>query len=87
MPEKKLAEIIARFFEEMTEDVLEERVVQYIIRELKKGRRLNTILRDPYVTNRIPEERISKILANKELIEALEQEIQKTFEQDLNIFE
>jgi len=87
MPEKSLAEIMARFFEEMTEDVLEERVVQYIIRELKKGRRLNTILRDPYVTNRIPEERVSRILANKELIEALEQEIQKTFEQDLNIFE
>ena len=87
MPERKLAEIIARFFEEMSENVLEERVVQYIIRELKNRRKLSSILKDPYITNRIPEEKISKILANKEIIEALEQEIQKTFEQEFNIFE
>lgn len=87
MPEKKLAEIISRFFEEMVEDVLEERVVQYIIRELKNGRKLQEILKDPYVTNRIPEEKVADVLANKELIETLEAEIQKTFEKDLNIFD
>lgn len=86
MPEKTLREIIAKFFEEMTIDVLEERVIQYIIRELKKGRRLNSVLRDPYVTNRIPEEHIANILANKDLIETLESEIQRTFEKDLDIF-
>lgn len=78
---------MARFFEELSEDVLEERVVQYIIRELKNGRRLKSILKDPYVTNRIPEEHISEILANSELIETLENEIQKAFEKDLNIFD
>lgn len=87
MAEKKLSEIIAKFFEEMAMDVLEERVIQYIIRELKNGRKLQEILRDPYVTNRIPEERITDVLANKELIETLEKEIQKTFEKDLNIFD
>lgn len=87
MPESKLREMIAKFFEEMSVDVLEERVVQYIIRELKNGRKLNSILKDPYITNRIPEDRIADILAHKELIEALENEIQKTFEQELKFFE
>jgi hypothetical protein len=87
MPESRLKEMIARFFEEMSIDVLEERVVQYIIRELKNGRKLKSILEDPYITNRIPEDRMADILANKELIEALETEIQKTFEQDLKFFE
>lgn len=87
VPESRLKEIITKIFEEMAVDVLEERVVQYIIRELKNGRRLKSILKDPYVTNRIPEDRIADVLANKELIETLENEIQKTFEQDLNFFE
>jgi hypothetical protein len=87
MPESRLKEMIARFFEEMSIDVLEERVVQYIIRELKNGRKLKSILEDPYITNRIPEDRMADILANKELIETLETEIQKTFEQDLKFFE
>ncbi|MCX7831753.1 MAG: hypothetical protein N2440_02505 [Actinobacteria bacterium] len=87
MAEKRLSEIIMKFFEEMAVDVLEERVVQYIIRELKNGRKLQEILKDPYVTNRIPEERITDLLANKELIETLEKEIQKTFEKDLNVFD
>lgn len=87
MPGKTFREIMARFFEDLSEDVLEERVVQYIIRELKNGRRLKSILQDPYVTNRIPQEHISDILANSELIETLENEIQKAFEKDLNFFD
>lgn len=87
MPESTLRELIARFFDEMSIDVLEERVVQYIVRELKNGRRLNSILKDPYVTNRIPEERIADVLANRELIDTLESEIQRVFERDLNIFD
>lgn len=86
MSEKSLREIITKFFEEMTIDIMEERVVQYIIRELKNGRRLNSILKDPYVTNRIPEKHIADILANKELIETLEMEIHQTFQKDLDIF-
>lgn len=87
MPEKNLREIIRNFFEEMSIDVLEERVIQYIIRELKQGRRLKSILNDPYVTNRILEEHVSNLLSNKELIETLENEIQQTFEKDFNLFE
>lgn len=87
MPERKLAELIARFFEEMAEDLLRERVIQYIIRELRNGRKLQDILKDPYVTNRIPEERLSEVLSNSELIDTLEKEIRKTFEEDLNIFD
>lgn len=87
MPERKLAELIARFFEEMAEDLLKERVIQYIIRELRNGRKLQDILKDPYVTNRIPEERLSEVLSNSELIDTLEKEIRKTFEEDLNIFD
>lgn len=81
MPESKLREIITRFFEELGEDVLEERVVQYIVRELKNGRHLKEILEDPYVTNRLSEEKVAKILSNPEIIDTLQQQIEKTFEE------
>lgn len=86
MSEKTLRQVISKFLEELTIDVMEERVVQYIIRELKNGRKIAEILKDPYVTNRIPEEGLADLLANKELIDIFESEIDKVFKKDLNLF-
>jgi len=66
---------IKSFFEDMATDVIEERVVEYIIREVHKGRRLMEVIDDPYVRNRLNEAKRDEILENPEIVDALEQEI------------
>jgi len=66
---------IKSFFEDMATDVIEERVVEYVIREVHKGRRLMEVIDDPYVRNRLNEAKRDEILENPEIVDALEQEI------------
>lgn len=75
----KLTMIIQRFFEEMKLDVAEERVINYIIRELHLGRKLSAVILDPYVKNRVDENRLGEILENKEIIVAVEEELEAAF--------
>jgi len=49
----------------------EERVAAYVIREHERGRRLDEILEDPYVRNRVPERARGRILERPEVVEAL----------------
>ncbi|MDI6891628.1 MAG: hypothetical protein QMD08_01315 [Actinomycetota bacterium] len=79
MPESRLRVIVRKFLEDLSTDVVEERVVNYIIRELHLGRSLSTILKDPYVRNRIDEERLGHILGNSEIIGAVEEELKEAF--------
>jgi len=71
--------IIQRFFEEMQFDVLEERVVNYILKELHLGRKLSAIIQDPYVRNRVGEDRLGQMLENKEIIATVEEELEAAF--------
>lgn len=66
---------IKQFFSEMATDVVEERVVEYVIREVHNGRRLMEVIDDPYVRNRLSEEKRAHVLENPEIVDALEQEI------------
>jgi len=66
---------IKQFFDEMAVDVIEERVVEYVVREVHQGRRLMEVIDDPYVRNRLSDEKRADILENSEIIDALEQEI------------
>jgi len=66
---------IKQFFDEMAVDVIEERVVEYVVREVHQGRRLMEVIDDPYVRNRLSDEKRAEILENSEIIDALEQEI------------
>ena len=84
--EKSLREKITNFFKELSIDLLEERIVNYVIRELKNGRRLQSILRDPYIKNRLSKEEITHILENPELIATLEEEINKSFKEQMDFF-
>lgn len=84
--ENKLKDRIANFFKELSVDLLEERLVNYIIRELKNGRRLPSILNDPYIKNRLSEEEMTHLLEKPELIAALEEEINKTFKEQMDFF-
>jgi hypothetical protein len=68
-------ERLSSFFSDLSSDVMEERVVEYVVREVHKGRRLMEVLDDPYVRNRFDESKRNEIFENPEIAEALEQEI------------
>jgi len=79
MPESGLRKIIKEMLEDAGQDVIEVRVINYVVRELHMGRRLSAILQDPYIKNRIEEERLAHILESTEVIQAVEEEINKAF--------
>lgn len=68
-------ESIRKFFDDMATDVVEERVVEYVIREVHNGRRLMEVVDDPYVRNRLNDEKRAEVFENPEVVDALEQEI------------
>jgi hypothetical protein len=49
----------------------EERVAAYVIREHERGRRLNEVLEDPYVRNRVSDAEVGRLLERPEVIDAL----------------
>jgi hypothetical protein len=69
---------IKQFIDDMASDVVEDRVVEYVVREVHNGRRLMDVIEDPYVRNRLNDDRRSDVLENAEIIEALEQEIRSS---------
>ncbi len=75
-----LNERLQKFMDELAIDAVEERVVDYVIRELANGRKLSEILKDPYVKNRLSEEKLAKVLENSEVMSALEEQISVSFQ-------
>lgn len=75
-----ISDSIRAFLRELSKDELEERVVEYVVREIGNGRRLDDVLRDPYVRNRLSEEKLRRVLENPGVMEALEQSISSAFE-------
>jgi hypothetical protein len=49
----------------------EERIAQYVIREHHRGRPLNEILEDHYVTNRLSGEQVKRLLDRPDVLHAL----------------
>jgi hypothetical protein len=74
-----LSESIRAFLQDLSADELEERVVEYVVREVGNGRRLDDALRDPYVRNRLSEEKLRRVLENPEVMAALERSIASAF--------
>ncbi|MHB1137212.1 MAG: hypothetical protein ACYCXR_00105 [Coriobacteriia bacterium] len=74
-----IADKISEFLNEISIDGVEERVVEYVIREVRGGRKLSDALTDPYVKNRLSEERLVKVLENPEVFSALEVQIAESF--------
>jgi hypothetical protein len=72
-------ERLKQFLQDLTTDPVEERVVEYVIREVHNGRTLMAVINDPYVRNRLNDEKREELLQNSQIIEALEQEIQTAF--------
>jgi hypothetical protein len=49
----------------------EQRIAAYLIREHDRGRRLDEIVDDPYVRNRVTHAELARLLTRPEVIEAL----------------
>lgn len=77
--EPRFRKILRELFEDLGADIIEERVINYVIRELHRGRNLMAVLQDPYVRNRLNEEKVSHVLENPQVIEVVEQELNKAF--------
>ncbi len=75
-----VSESIRRFLEEISTDAVEERVVEYVIREVRNGRKLEEALRDPFVRNRVSEDKLAAVLENPAVIDAVEREISSAFQ-------
>jgi ribosomal protein L17 len=75
-----IAEKVKEFLDDLATDALEERVVEYVIREVHNGRKLTEALADPYVRNRLSQERLEKVLENPEVMSALEEQISTSFQ-------
>lgn len=81
MPESALRRAIRNFVEDISTDIIEERAVNYIIREVHQGRSLASVLQDPYIKNRLDEDKLAHVLENEEVIEAIEEEINHAFKE------
>ena len=75
----ELGDKLRAFLEELSTNELEERVVEYVVREVGNGRKLEDALNDPYVRNRLSEEKLRRVLETPEVIGALEQSIKTAF--------
>ena len=49
----------------------EERIAAYVIREHDRGRTLADILDDPYVTNRLSEAEVARVLERPDVLKAI----------------
>ncbi len=53
----------------------EKLIAEYVIREHAKGRTLDDILDDAYVTNRLSPEQVSRLLERPEIVQAVGHDI------------
>ncbi len=67
------------FLSSLTDDPVEARVTDYVIRELHNGRGLFEIMRDPYVRNRLNDQKVEELLEKPEIVDAFEAEIKRSF--------
>ena len=58
-----------------TRSQAEERIAQYIIREHRRGRPVQEILNDHYVTNRMTPEQVRRLLDRPEVIHELGEDV------------
>ena len=54
-----------------TRSTKEERVAAYVIREHERGRALDEILEDPYVSNRLSPQQRARLLDRQDIIRAI----------------
>jgi predicted N-formylglutamate amidohydrolase len=63
---------VQRLFEAFSTHVRDERIVRYLIDQLRKGRDFDEILRDPYVVNNTTTTDRAHLLENSEVLRDIE---------------
>ena len=74
-----ISERLQEFMDDLATDAVEERVVEYVIREVHNGRKLSEALDDPYVKNRLSEDKVAQVLENPEIVTVVEEQISEAF--------
>lgn len=80
MTESRTQKIIREFLESLSLDVIEERIINYIVREVRMGRKLSSVLQDPYIRNRLTDRQVEDVLKSPEVLDAIEKELEQAFE-------
>jgi len=70
---------IQKRFRDLSVDVREERVIRYIVKQLRLGRHLDAILEDAYLLAHTNAEDRAEMLQNPAVIHAVEEEIRRQF--------
>jgi hypothetical protein len=70
---------IERRFHDLSADVREERLIRYVVHQVKSGRHVNDILKDSYVVDHLDETARGRILESPEVIESIEEQTRHDF--------
>lgn len=80
--ERRLGNVLEPFINGNVKlNIIEERIVYYLVRELGSGRCFSAILKDPYIKNRLSEDEVLSIIQNHEILAAME-EVSQVFRRD-----
>ena len=66
--------------EELSRDRTGEQVLDYVVHEIRGGSRLEDVLHDPYVRNRLSEDEVERLVASPEVIKAVEESLLEAYE-------
>lgn len=80
-PKSAFKRLVDQLVSDLSEDIAGERVLKYIVKELHKKRDLSDILKDPYVKNRISDERAEELVSSPEIISAVEEGLKAAFKE------
>ena len=75
-----VASAVQRLFESLGVEIVNERVLSFILQEIHDGKSLTEAMAEPYVLNNSTETWRREILERPELIKAVEEEVQKRFQ-------
>jgi hypothetical protein len=70
---------IKKLFADLGVDVREERVIRYMVDELRKGRAFDDVMQDPYVVNNTREGDRDRLVENPLTLRSIEEEIATEF--------
>jgi len=70
---------VQELFRDLAVGAREERVVNYLVTELHKGRNFDDILADPYIVNNTDAEDRARLLENPEALRQIEDKMAEEF--------
>jgi hypothetical protein len=77
--EESAARRIQKRFRDFSVDVREERVIVYIVRQLRKGRRYDDVMNDSYIITHTNSATRDRLLQQPQVLETIEQEMKRQF--------